>query len=125
MRNVVLYEGEEAYFKVDDVPSARVADLIEKSVELSKLGTQLSVQEQAELKSLSVQQWVLSGPELIPVLNKFIALEGKNDIDYMRFAERFGFLGLCNKHGLPYKHPKWEIWDCGRDYNIERLVRWR
>jgi hypothetical protein len=94
-------DGDGTCFDLDTDTSVRQARILEK------LGTShvLTQSEEQELKSL-MPNWTLSGPDLAPVLDGFMALDGKSDCVYMRFARQFGFLGLCNKHGLPYKHPR-------------------
>ena len=94
-------DGDGAYFELDTGTSKRQAELLE----LSPTGV-LTVSEKQELESLMPTRRILSGPDLAPVLDGFVALDGKSDRVYMRFGRQFGFLGLCNKHGLPYKHPR-------------------
>jgi len=108
------------------VPGAPTgAELESRLVPVSWSGAELDPVEEHELESRFMPR-SLSGAELDSILDGFIGLHEKDVKHYKKFADKFGFLGLCKVHGLPRKHLPYDDHNRSCEQNfIEQLRDWR
>ncbi len=73
-------------------------------------------------RDVAWDEQIIDEDETAKMLEEFVKLADAPTKDFVYFANRYGLLGLCDNHGIPFSHPKNE--ECFPAF-IEPVRFWR